>query len=83
MWKVQRKAGAHFLSTSNMRVLTEVALPKYIGDAIEELKECSTEGEEVDLQEVFHDITTGLMGKMAYNVRATPSHMASVLAWRY
>jgi hypothetical protein len=69
MWRTQRKAGAHFLSTSNLRVLTEVALPQYIGDAVEELKECAEEDEEFDLQEVFHDVTTGLMGKMAYNVR--------------
>jgi hypothetical protein len=77
MWKTQRKAGAHFLSSSNLRVLTEVALPQYIGDAVDELRDRADEGEEVDLQEVFHDITTGLMGKMAYNVRKTPHEALS------
>jgi cytochrome P450 len=72
MWRTQRKAGLHFLSSSNLRVLTEVALPQYLDDAVDELKEYAEDGVEFDLQEVFHDITTGLMGKMAYNMEMRP-----------
>ncbi|KAK0617035.1 cytochrome P450 [Immersiella caudata] len=65
MWKVQRKAGLSFLNTANLRVLTEVALPQYLRDSIAELKAATGV---VDLQHIFHEITTQLMGKMAYNM---------------
>ncbi|KAK4443598.1 cytochrome P450 [Podospora aff. communis PSN243] len=65
MWKVQRKAGLSFLNTANLRVLTEVALPQYLRDSIAELKSATGV---VDLQHIFHEITTRLMGKMAYNM---------------
>lgn len=65
MWKTQRKAGLGFLNTANLRVLTDVALPNILQDSIEYLQ--SRKGT-VDLQHVFHEITTQLMGKMAYNV---------------
>ncbi|KAK1759769.1 cytochrome P450 [Echria macrotheca] len=64
-WKTQRKAGLSFLNTANLRVLTEVALPQYLRESIEDLQ--SKTGV-VDLQHVFHGITTKLMGKMAYNM---------------
>jgi hypothetical protein len=65
-WKIQRKAGLSFLSTANLRVLTDVALPEYLADTIQDLKDRSG-GDVVDLQQVFHEITSKLMGKMAYN----------------
>ncbi|KAK3349109.1 cytochrome P450 [Lasiosphaeria hispida] len=66
-WKVQRKAGLSFLNTANLRVLTEVALPQYLLESVNGLKARVGEGV-VDLQHVFHEITTQLMGKMAYNM---------------
>lgn len=66
MWKVQRKAGLHFLSTSNIKVLTEVALPKYLDETIAALRE--SEGKTIDLEAVFHELNTQLMGRMAYDV---------------
>ncbi|KAK4189338.1 cytochrome P450 86B1 [Podospora australis] len=66
-WKLQRKAGLSFLTTANLRVLTDVALPQYLSESITELK-ASTGGQTVDLQHIFHEITTKLMGKMAYNM---------------
>ncbi|KAK0709824.1 cytochrome P450 [Lasiosphaeria miniovina] len=67
LWKLQRKAGLAFLNTANLRVLTEVALPQYLFESVNEIK--ATIGEEViDLQHVFHEITTKLMGRMAYNM---------------
>ncbi|TEA11427.1 Cytochrome P450 86B1 [Colletotrichum sidae] len=68
LWRLQRKAGLNFLSASNMRVLTEVALPQYLLQSVEFLKSQAAAGTVVDLQAVFHEITTELMGKMAYNM---------------
>ena len=69
MWKVQRKAGMAFLNTKNLQVLTDVALPQYLSQSIDYLEAAAEGCREVDLQAVFHEITTQLMGKMAYNVR--------------
>lgn len=65
MWKTQRKAGMSFLNTANLRVLTEVALPQHLRESIDYLRSAAGV---VDLQHVFHEITTQLMGKMAYNM---------------
>lgn len=67
-WKVQRKAGLSFLNTANLRVLTDIALPQYLLESVRDLKSKVAVGETVDLQHVFHEITTQLMGKMAYNM---------------
>lgn len=68
VWKVQRKAGLAFLNTKNLQVLTDIALPQYLSQSVEYLKTTAEGCREVDLQAVFHEITTQLMGKMAYNV---------------
>ncbi|OTB00887.1 hypothetical protein M426DRAFT_323891 [Hypoxylon sp. CI-4A] len=68
LWKAQRKAGLAFLNTSNLRVLTDVALPRYLGHAVEHLQERAGTGRTVDLQNVFHEITSQIMGKMAYDM---------------
>ncbi|KAK3316446.1 cytochrome P450 [Apodospora peruviana] len=67
-WKLQRKAGLSFLNTANLRVLTDIALPQYLFQSVKELQSKSGGREVVDLQHVFHEITTKLMGKMAYNM---------------
>ncbi|KAH8167861.1 hypothetical protein CIB48_g348 [Xylaria polymorpha] len=68
LWKAQRKAGSHFLNTSNLRVLTDVALPRYLSRSVDHLRTRVKEGEIVDLQLIFHEITSLLMGKMAYDM---------------
>lgn len=68
-WRVQRKAGLSFLNVANLRVLTDVALPKYLSQSVASLKQRGgEEGGVVDMQYVFHEITSQLMGKMAYNM---------------
>lgn len=67
LWKVQRKAGLNFLNNSNLKVLTEVALPQYLNESIASLRAVPDESI-VDLQAVFHELTTQLMGRMAYDV---------------
>lgn len=67
LWKVQRKAGLSFLSNANLKVLTDVALPQYLDDTIRDLSK--KERDEVfDLEEILHELTTQIMGRMAYNV---------------
>lgn len=68
LWRVQRKAGLAFLNTKNLQVLTDVALPRYLAQSVDLLKATSEDCREADLQVVFHEITSQLMGKMAYNV---------------
>lgn len=71
LWKVLRKAGLHFLSVSNLKVLTDIALPRYLLDTITVL-EGTPEEKLVDLEEVFLELNTQLMGKMAYDVSEQP-----------
>ncbi|KAL1840897.1 hypothetical protein VTJ49DRAFT_7639 [Mycothermus thermophilus] len=69
LWKRQRKAGLAFLNTANLRVLTEVALPQYLAETLDDVRSRAAQGPVlVDLQHVFLDITTKLMGRMAYNM---------------
>lgn len=76
LWKVQRKAGLNFLNTSNLRVLTDVALPQYLSQSVAFLKSRANNNV-VDLQAIFHEITTQLMGKMAYNVSLGPFQIST------
>ncbi|KAK6956817.1 hypothetical protein Daesc_002097 [Daldinia eschscholtzii] len=68
LWKAQRKAGLAFLNASNLRVLTDIALPRYLGRAVEHLQIQARARKVVGLQSVFHEITSQLMGKMAYDM---------------
>ncbi|KAH9890149.1 cytochrome P450 [Xylariomycetidae sp. FL2044] len=68
LWKAQRKAGLNFLNTSNLRILTDVALPRYLNQSIDGLRKHAVDGSVVDLQTVYHEITSQLMGKMAYGM---------------
>lgn len=67
LWRVQRKAGLQFLNNANLRVLTDVALPQYLSESIQVLQNVE-KGSTIDLEEHFHELTTQLMGRMAYNV---------------
>lgn len=84
LWKVQRKAGLHFLNNANLRALTDIALPKYLAESVEQL-EVTKKGSVVDLEGIFHELTTQLMGRMAYNVCISVSqnilqHSATMLS---
>lgn len=68
-WKVQRKAGLNFLSTTNLRILLDKALPDFLQRAVNQLNHVK-DTDTVDMDEVFLELTTQLMGKMAYGVLA-------------
>ncbi|KAE8453222.1 hypothetical protein EG329_011289 [Mollisiaceae sp. DMI_Dod_QoI] len=67
LWKVQRKAGLNFLSNANLKVLTDVALPRYLDRTVQDLRKQDS-GSVIDLEEVLHELTTQIMGRMAYNM---------------
>ncbi|KKA27628.1 hypothetical protein TD95_001746 [Thielaviopsis punctulata] len=68
LWKVQRRAGLAFLSTSNLKILTEEELPRILACSIARLTDAAESCATVDMQLVFHEITTQLMGRMAYGM---------------
>ncbi|OAA68064.1 cytochrome p450 monooxygenase [Niveomyces insectorum RCEF 264] len=77
VWRVQRKAGLGFLNTANLRVLTDMALPRYLAATLAQLRQHAASSSSstatssttpVDLQAVFHELTSRLMGKLAYNM---------------
>ncbi|KAH7157646.1 cytochrome P450 [Dactylonectria estremocensis] len=68
LWRMQRKAGLRFLAAPTLRALTSVALPRYLGQAVVDLGGKAEAEERVDLQAVVHEVTTQLMGEMAYNM---------------
>jgi hypothetical protein len=51
-----------------MKVLTDTALPKYLNEIIAKLGEACSDSRDVDLEAEFHELTTKLMGRMAYDV---------------
>lgn len=69
LWRVQRKAGLRFFSNANLKIFLDEALPPILGDTERFLDGAVKGGEIVDMQEVFLELTTRLMGKMAYDVR--------------
>lgn len=68
LWKLQRKAGLQFLNRENLRILTDVAMPRLLQESIKTLNEEAKARRVVDLQEVVHELTTQVMGKMAYDM---------------
>ena len=54
LWKIQRKAGLEFLNKSNLAVLLDVALPKYLNNTVTKLQTCPA-GRAIDLENVFHE----------------------------
>lgn len=76
LWKIQRKAGLRFFSNSNLKIFIEKILPHYLEEAVEKKLDAAVKSlEQVDLQELFLDLTTRLMGVMAYDVSGAFPHV--------
>ena len=56
------------MSNANLKILVDVALPVYLSEAVQRLERAQTD-EVIDLDDVFLELTTQLMGNMAYGVR--------------
>ena len=68
LWRIQRKAGLRFFSNANLKSFINDDLPPLLRDTEKALDHAALYGKQIDLQALFHDLTTRLMGKVAYNV---------------
>jgi len=68
LWKAQRKAGLKFFSGANLDTLIEDVLPEAYTATQSYLRQCTEQKSVVDLQKVFLDLTTIVVGQMAYDV---------------
>ncbi|MCJ1478161.1 hypothetical protein MMC13_006837 [Lambiella insularis] len=68
LWRIQRKAGLRFFSNSNLRTFINDVLPPVLAETQLGLDKASETGSVVDLQHVLLELTTRLMGRMAYNM---------------
>ncbi len=72
LWKTQRKAGLRFFSNANLKTFINEALPPLLSNTEQNLSKAAEKSDLVDLQDVLLELTTRLMGRMAYNVRCSP-----------
>jgi len=69
IWKAQRKAGLKFFSGNNLEIMVEEFLPEAYSHTRSRLLKHAEAGTVVDMQSVFLDFTSFVMGRMAYDVR--------------
>ena len=69
LWRIQRKAGLRFFSNSNLQYFIDDVLPPLLGQMNARLEAAAAGNAVIDLQRVFLELTTRLMGKIAYDVR--------------
>ena len=72
---MQRKAGLRFFSNANLKHFIDETLPPILQDTKHTLDEAALSGSQVDLQSVLLEMTTRLMGKIAYDVRFQPLYI--------
>ncbi|MCJ1402437.1 hypothetical protein MMC11_005657 [Xylographa trunciseda] len=68
LWRIQRKAGLRFFSNANLKAFINDILPPLLADTKHDLDAALSNGAVVDLQNVLLELTTRLMGKMAYDM---------------
>lgn len=68
LWSSQRKSGSKFFSGSQLEVMVEEVLPEAIQRVRTNLNKHINSGAVVDMQNVFLDYTSFIMGHMAYDV---------------
>ena len=72
LWRVQRKAGLRFFSNSNLQYFIDHILPPLLRDLHDRLEKAAVNPSTIDLQAEFLELTTRLMGKVAYDVDISP-----------
>jgi hypothetical protein len=70
LWRAQRKAGLKFFAGSSLDSLVEDVLPEVYQQARNKLLKHAKSGKQMDLQRFFLDMTTTIVGQMAYDVRS-------------
>ncbi|KAI4214734.1 MAG: hypothetical protein LQ351_002810 [Letrouitia transgressa] len=68
LWKIQRKAGLRFFSNANLKTFIDDALPPILADQESALDDAARESDVIDMQDFFLELTTRLMGKVAYDM---------------
>ncbi|MCJ1316772.1 hypothetical protein MMC15_002093 [Xylographa vitiligo] len=68
LWRIQRKAGLRFFSNANLKTFINEVLPPLLADTKRDLDAALYDEAVVDLQNVLLELTTRLMGKMAYDM---------------
>ena len=68
LWRVQRKAGLRFFSNAQLKSFIDDVLPPLLEDTRKVLDEAAQSRTIVDMQEIFLELTTRLMGTVAYDV---------------
>ncbi|KIW23487.1 uncharacterized protein PV07_11680 [Cladophialophora immunda] len=69
LWRAQRKAGLKFFSGTNLDIMIEEVLPEIYHESTRDvLSQAAQERSVVDLQKIFHDLTTTVVGHMAYDM---------------
>jgi cytochrome P450 len=68
LWKAQRKAGLKFFSGTNLDSMIEDVLPEAYVKIRDQLNSAAQSGAQVDLQKLCLDLTTNVVGVMAYDV---------------
>jgi hypothetical protein len=68
LWKTQRKAGLKFFTGSNLETLIEEVLPSAYMQTRSVLLQHAQSGDFLDLEAIFLDLTTTVVGRLAYDV---------------
>ncbi|KAF3916147.1 hypothetical protein AA313_de0203751 [Arthrobotrys entomopaga] len=74
LWKMQRKAGNKFFAGSHLQVLVDEVFPVFWQRAKEELDEAADTGKVVDMEELYLEFTTRVMGRVAFGMDLSNSH---------
>ncbi|KAK4936155.1 hypothetical protein LTR10_022904 [Elasticomyces elasticus] len=73
-WRAQRKAGVKFFTAANLDALIEHVMPTVYQDTTrKQLLEAVRDGSVIDLQKVLLDLTTTVVGHMAYDMEIDAS----------
>ena len=68
LWRIQRKAGLRFFSNANLQAFIDDTLPIFLKETNRHLDCAATSGQVVNLQDTLLELTTLLMGNIAYDV---------------
>ena len=80
LWKIQRKAGLRFFSNANLKSFIDDVLPPLLAETKSLLDKVAEQEAQIDLQKALLELTTRLMGNVAYNVSLkSPVALSSVV----
>lgn len=73
-WRAQRKIGLKFFSGKNLELMVEEILPEAYQRTQARLSKHAEDGTVVDMQSVFLDFTSFVMGHMAFDIDLDSTH---------